>query len=132
MPVQDEATPTAVRAAAVLVALQGVALVALSSVYVVEIIVGEPNNRGSALFGALIGFMFGATLLAAARGLVRGKRRAYAPSVLIELIAVPVGIGFIQSDRPLIAAGVIAPSIVVLALLIGTPGGRSLVDGARD
>jgi hypothetical protein len=80
------------------------------------------------LFGAAIGLLFGATLVAAGRGLARRKRPAYSPTVLIELIAVPVGIGLIQGNQPLIAVAVLVPSIVVLSLLLGTPGGRSVID----
>ena len=37
-----------------------------------------------------------------------------------------VGIGMIQGGQPLLAIAVLVPSLVVLALLVGTPGGRSV------
>jgi hypothetical protein len=120
-------TPITLRVAAVLVGLEGVTLVGVSLVYAGFILVGEPHNRALALFGAGIGLAFGATLVAAGRGLGRRQRPAYSPTLLIELLAVPVGVGLIQGNQPLIAIAVLVPSIAVLALLIGTPGGRSVL-----
>ncbi|MDX6287546.1 MAG: hypothetical protein QOG53_3031 [Frankiales bacterium] len=125
-------TPLAVRVAASLVALQGVALVAGSLTYAGFLIAGEPDNRGLALFGAAIGLLFGGTLVAAARGLSHRRRPAYSPTVLIELLSIPVGIGLIQSERPAVAVAVLVPSVLVLGLLIGTPGGRSVLAGEVD
>jgi hypothetical protein len=121
-------TPVTLRVAAVMVAVEGVALVGVSLSYAGFIVVGEPHNRGLALFGAAIGVLFGGTLIAAARGLAQRKRAAYSPTLLIELLAVPVGIGLIQGKQQLIATAVLVPSVVVLALLLGTPGGRSVID----
>jgi hypothetical protein len=123
--------PLTLRVAAVFVAVEGVALVGVSLSYAGFLVVGRPHNRGLALFGAAIGVLFGATLIAAARGLARLKRAAYSPTVLIELLAVPVGIGLIQGKQALIAVAVLVPSIVVLVLLIGTPGGRSVVESGE-
>jgi hypothetical protein len=50
--------------------------------------------------------------------------------LLTQLIAIPVGIGLVQGHRAWIAACVLAPSVVVLALLLFTPGGRSVVTNA--
>jgi hypothetical protein len=73
--------------------------------------------------------LFGAGLFVASRGLRNRRRAAYSPILLAQLIALPVGIGLVQGGRPAIAAAVLTPSIVVLVILILTPGGRSVVSG---
>src|SRR3954464_14938466 len=115
--------------AATIVAVQGIALVALALSYVGLIIVGDPHNRGLALFGAGLGLAFGVGLSVASRGLRRGRRAAYSPILLAQIIGIPVGIGLVQGHRPLIAVAVLAPCVVVLALLLFTPSGRSVVAG---
>src|SRR5438046_2697700 len=99
----DDSRPGPLRWSAWVVGVQGVALVALALVYAVFILFGDPDRPGLALFGASIGLIFGVALLLAARGLLRGRRAAYSPIVLAELIAVPVGIGMIQGGQPLLA-----------------------------
>jgi hypothetical protein len=115
-----------VRVAADIVAVEGAALVALSLSYVGLLLAAHPHNRGLALFGAALGLLFGFAMLVAARGLRQMRRPAYSPIVLVQLIAVPVGIGLIQGHRAVIAVAVLAPSVVVLALLMFTPAGRSV------
>jgi hypothetical protein len=114
------------RIAAALVGAQGVALVLISVVYAGSLVVGSPHNRGLALFGALLGLLGGVGLVLAARGVAHRRRASYAPVLLTEVIAVPVGIGLIQGGLPLIAVAVLAPAAVVLAMLLGTPAGRAL------
>lgn len=116
-------------AAATLVAAEGLALLGLSLAYAGLILVGHPHNRALALFGAGLGVLFGAGLFVAGRGLGNRRRAAYSPSLLAQIIAVPVGIGLVQGHRPVIAAAVLAPAVVVLALLLFTAGGRSVVSG---
>jgi hypothetical protein len=124
--------PRSVMIAAAIVAAEGVAIVALALAYVVLIITGTPHNRGLALFGAALGLLLGGGLLVASRGLRACRRAAYSPILLIQIIAVPVGIGFVQGHRPWIAVPVLVPSIVVLVILLFTPGGRSVVANATD
>ena len=115
--------------AASIVAVEGVALVALALSYVGLILVGDPHNRGLALFGAALGLAFGVGLFLASRGLRKGRRAAYSPILLAQIIAIPVGIGLVQGHRALIAVAVLVPSAVVLVLLLFTPSGRSVVAG---
>jgi hypothetical protein len=132
MAATDLALPRSLRVAAAVVAAEGTALVALAVGYAGFIVFGDPDRRGLALFGASIGLIFGLALVIAARGLHRRKRAAYSPVVLLQLLALPVGIGLIQGGQPWIAIAVLVPSVVVLALLVGTPGGRSVHEGPVD
>src|SRR3954463_3342029 len=121
--------PRVLLVASSIVALEGAALVALALSYVGLILVGDPHNRGLALFGAGLGLAFGAGLFLASRGLRRGRRAAYSPILLAQIIAIPVGVGLVQGHRAPIAVAVLLPSAVVLALLLFTPSGRSVVAG---
>src|SRR3954449_3745823 len=94
-------------AAATIVAVEGVALIGLSLSYAGLILTGHPHNRGLALFGAGLGVLFGAALVLASRGLRNRRRAAYSPSLLAQLIAVPVGIGLVQGHRIAIAVAVL-------------------------
>src|SRR5437764_15279957 len=110
--------PRVLRIAAAIVAVEGAALVALALSYVGLILVARPHNRGLALFGAALGLAFGLGLLAASRGLRGFRRAAYSPILIAQIIAVPVGIGLVQGHRAGIAVAVLAPSVVVLVLLL--------------
>src|SRR3954454_951195 len=124
--------PRAVSIAAMIVTVEGAAIVALALSYVGLILAATPHNRGLALFGAALGLVLGLGLLVASRGLRACRRAAYSPILLTQIIAVPVGIGLVQGHRAWIAALVLVPSVVVLALLLFTPGGRSVVANAAD
>jgi hypothetical protein len=128
----DTRRPRSVGIAAAIVGAEGVAIVGLALAYVGLILVGTPHNRGLALFGAALGLLLGAGLLVASRGLRACRRAAYSPILLTQLIAVPVGIGLVQGHRAWIAVLVLVPSVVVLALLLFTPGGRSVVANVTD
>ena len=129
---QDVRRPRAISIAAWIVAVEGVAIVALALSYVGLIFTATPHNRGLALFGALLGLLLGGGLLVASRGLRACRRAAYSPILLTQLIAVPVGIGLVQGHRAWIAVLVLVPSVVVLVLLLFTPGGRSVVTNTAD
>jgi hypothetical protein len=121
--------PRVVHIAAGIVTAEGGALVALSLSYAGLILAARPHNRALALFGAVLGLLAGLAMLAAARGLRQMRRASYSPIVLVQLLAVPVGIGLVQGHRPLIAVAVLLPSVIVLALLMFTPAGRSVLTG---
>jgi len=124
--------PRAVLVAGSIVMAQGVGLVALALSYVGLILAGHPHNRGLALFGAALGLLAGSALFLAGRALRACRRAAYSPILLAQIIAIPIGIGLVQGHRPAIAAAVLAPSAVVLVLILFTPGGRSVVSRDLD
>jgi len=116
------------RVAAWLVAAEGVALVALGVAAVVLIFVAEAHDRDSAALTAVFALAFGAGLLLAGWRLAGFRRAAYAPVVLMQVLAIPVGISLMQAERVGIALSVLIPAIAVLALLLGTRGGRAVLE----
>ncbi|MHB2022491.1 MAG: hypothetical protein ACYCO3_04050 [Mycobacteriales bacterium] len=116
--------PAPLRCAAGLVALQGAALAVVCLVFLVDIFVGRPNDRATALFGAALGLFTAAVLIGLARPLQRGRRFARTPVVLIDLLALPVGAGLVQGARFGYAVCVILPALLTLALL-AAPSARA-------
>jgi hypothetical protein len=116
------------RVAAWLVAAEGVALMALGVTAIVLIFVAEPHDRGSAALTAVFALAFGVVLLLAGRRLAGFRRAAYAPVVLLQLLAIPVGISLVQAERIGIAVSVLVPAVAVLVLLLGTRGGRAVLE----
>ncbi|MDQ1688806.1 MAG: hypothetical protein QOK42_1781 [Frankiaceae bacterium] len=110
------------RLAGPLVLAEGAALLLLCAGYAVSLLVGHPHNRGLALFGALLGGGFGAALVLGGRALRQGKRWAWTPSFLAQLLAVPVGIGLVQGGHGEYGVVVLAPALVTgVLLLAGAP-----------
>jgi hypothetical protein len=114
------------RLVAALVVAEGLALGMLALVYAGFLIAGHPHNRTLALFGAALGLVAGAGLVVAGRALRLGRRAAYSPTLLAQLLAIPVGIGRAQGHQPLAAVAVLLPAVVTIALLVGTRDGRSI------
>ncbi|MBC7375035.1 MAG: hypothetical protein H7323_13690 [Frankiales bacterium] len=87
---------SSVTRAAVLVAAQGLALMALGTAYGVAGAVGDPFDRAATLLEAGLAVLAGSVLLLVARGLqgVRGWSRS--PAVVLQLLALPVGAGLVQ------------------------------------
>jgi hypothetical protein len=102
---------TAVRRAAVLLAVEGVALLVLGIIFTVATATGSPENRGLSYGVAGFAVAGGAVLLLLARAVDRRQGWARSPAVVLQLLAVPVGIGFLQGGHW--AAGV--PILLVAA-----------------
>ena len=84
--------------AALLVAGEAGALTLLGVAYAVAGVVGEPFDRTATLLEAGFAVVVGLLLLAVARGLhqVRGWSRS--PAVVLQLLALPVGVGLVQGQ----------------------------------
>ena len=82
--------------AASLVALEGAALVVLGVGYGVAGVVGEPFDRTAALLEAGFAVLAGVLVLLVARGLARVAGWARSPAVVLQLLALPVGVGLVQ------------------------------------
>lgn len=116
--------PIQVRRAAAVVLVEGVGLVLLCAFYGGRVLLGRPENRALALSGAGMGLAAGATIVLLGRALSRGRHAAASPVLLAQLLSLPVGVGLLQGHLPLFGAAVLLPAVVVLALLVGTAGGR--------
>ena len=78
--------------AALLVALEGLALVVLGVVYAVAGLRGDAESRTGAELGALLIAGSGALLLLVARGLHRRRGWARSPAVAVQLLAFLTGL----------------------------------------
>lgn len=97
--------------------MQGSALGAVCIIFLGDAIAGRPHDRGTAVFGAALGLLTAGLLVGLARPLQRGRRFARTPVILIDLLALPVGVGFVQASRFLYAGAVIVPALLTLGLL---------------
>ncbi|CAA9343835.1 MAG: hypothetical protein AVDCRST_MAG07-2559 [uncultured Frankineae bacterium] len=114
--------------AAALVALEGVALAVLGTVYGVAGVVGEPLDRTATLIEAGFAVVAGVLLLLVARGLARVRGWSRAPAVVAQLLALPVGVGLVQGRVWVAAVPVLLLALGVLQALT-TPQARRAFRG---
>lgn len=111
------------RRAAGLVAGEGAALVLLGLGYGTAAVVGEPFDRAGALLEAGVIALAGALVLLVARGLWRTAGWSRSPAVVLQLLALPVGVGLVQGQVWYAAVPVLLLAGSVLYLL-ATPQAR--------
>lgn len=109
--------------AALLVGVEGSALLALGIGYGVAGLVGDPFDRTATLLEAAIAVLAGGLVLVVAVGLghVRGWSRS--PAVVLQLLALPVGVGLAQGQVWAAAVPVLGLAALVLHQL-ATPEAR--------
>ena len=123
--------PRPVLAAAVLVTVEGAALLVLAVVNVVLTALDDAGSVPLALAGALLLAIFGGALLLLARALRALKPPARSPVVAVQIVALPVGWTLASTNgRPEIGVPVLVLAITVLVLLFATAGARDAL--ARD
>lgn len=122
--------PGTVRAAALLVAAEGAALLVLGAVEALSTVLGDPADTGGALVTAAFAALGGVLLLLLARAVGRLRTAARSPVVVVQLLALPIGLNLIgPSGRPEFGLPVLLLAVAVLVLL-GTPAARAAL--ARD
>jgi hypothetical protein len=122
------APPSGVRAAAVIVLLEAVALAVTALVLLVLAFVHTTTRLWAAV--AIVGFaLLGAVLLAlCAHGLLRLRPSSRSPVILMQLLAVPVGYSLaVQAGRTLVGLPILGAAIAVLVLLM-LPSSRQALD----
>ena len=107
--------------AAVLVALEGVALVVLGVVYAVAGLRGDAESRVGAAMGALLIAASGALLLLVARGLHRRRGWARSPAVAVQLLAFLTGLSLAPTGVAPAAFLTMAVAATVLYSLFSGP-----------
>lgn len=100
--------------AALLVAVEAVALAVLGVGYGVAALAGKPFDRTAALLEAAFAVLAGLLLLLLARGLARAAGWSRAPTVVLQLLAIPVGVGLVQGRVWYAALPVLALATAVL------------------
>jgi hypothetical protein len=87
---------SALRRGAVLLAVEGVALLLVGLVDAVATAIGSPNDRALSFVVAGFAAGTGALLLLLARSIDRRRGWARSPAVVLQLLALPVGVGLLQ------------------------------------
>ncbi len=123
---EEGGAPRPVRLAAGLVAVEGVALLALAAVEVISALVGDPASVSLALVTAAFAAAAGALLVWLARKLVELRDVARTPVVVLQLIALPIGWNLVgTAGRPELGLPVLLLAVAVLSLLFGSEEART-------
>ncbi|MFH8593515.1 hypothetical protein [Streptomyces rimosus] len=126
--------PGRIGAAAVLTAVEGLALAALGVYMLVVGLAGSPDSPRQAEMGGLTVLALAALPLVAARGLWLRRRWSRGPSLITQIVAFPVAWTLVNGGGALIAAGIglAVVAIVVLALLVNPTATEALGIAPRD
>ena len=95
-------------------AVEGGALVVLGVAYGVAGVVRQPFDRTATLLEAAFAVLAGVLVLLVARGLARVQGWSQAPAVVVQLLALPVGVGLVQGRVWLAAVPVLLLACGVL------------------
>jgi hypothetical protein len=118
--------PRPVRLAAALVAVEGVALLALAVLEAVSTVLSDAASVSLALVTAAFAAAGGLLLLWLARALTGLRRAARTPVVVLQLIMLPIGWNLVgSSGRPELGVPVLLLAVAVLGLLFGSEEARA-------
>ncbi|HEX5494887.1 MAG TPA: hypothetical protein VFX70_09975 [Mycobacteriales bacterium] len=121
-------SPRPVRLAALVAAVEGLALVGLAAFFLVELAVSTPTDTGAALTGAGFELLGGVLLLMVARGLHQARRWSRSPSVVLQVVSLPVGYTLaFQAGQPWWGLPVLVLAVAELYFLF-TPEARRAFD----
>ncbi|MET9788376.1 hypothetical protein [Streptomyces canus] len=104
--------------AAVLAALEGLALVVGGAWMLVEGVAGDPDDRQSAVTGGVTLIVLALLPLLAARGLLARRSWSRGPAVITQIMALPVAYNLLQADSVAIPAGIALAVVAVAALIL--------------
>jgi peptidoglycan/LPS O-acetylase OafA/YrhL len=112
------------RTAAALTLLEALVVLGFAVFYVYEMVTGATDDlTRAATSGALI-LVFGIALLALARAWARASQWARTPTVLWNVLLLPVAWSLHESDRDPVALAVGAVAVASIAAAIASPGRR--------
>ncbi|WP_411101951.1 hypothetical protein [Streptomyces sp. cmx-4-9] len=128
------ALPRRLTAAAVVTALQGLALAGLGVHVLVEGLTGDPDSVRQAETGGITLLALAALPLVAARGLRLGRRWSRGPALITQLMALPVAWTLFRSGGAMTAAAVALAlsAVAVGALLVNPTATEALGIGPAD
>lgn len=104
--------------AAVLAALEGLALVVGGAWMLVEGLAGDPDDRQSAVTGGVTLIVLALLPLLAARGLLARRSWSRGLTVITQIMALPVAYNLLQADSVAIPAGIALAVVAVTALIL--------------
>ncbi|MEG8278070.1 hypothetical protein [Streptomyces sp. AHA2] len=104
--------------AALLAALEGLALV-VGGVWILVLgLGGHPDDRQQAVTGGITLVMLALLPLLAARGLLARRSWSRGPAVITQLLALPVAYNLLQADSMAIPGGIALAVVAVAALVL--------------
>jgi hypothetical protein len=109
--------------AALLLGVEGVGIAVVGAVYAVVGVVGEPEDRFATVLAGGCTVLAGVLVLLVARGVGGVRLWARSPAVVLQLLALPVGLGLVQGHVWAAAAVVLGLAGAVLYQL-ATPQAR--------
>lgn len=126
--------PRRLTAAAVLTGLEGLALAALGVYMLVDGLTGAPDSPQQAEMGGITLIVLALLPLLAARGLWLRRRWSRGPSLITQIVALPVAWTLINAGGALLAGGVVlgVVALLVLGLLINPTATEALGIGPRE
>ncbi|MEV7193398.1 hypothetical protein AB0N81_16565 [Streptomyces sp. NPDC093510] len=110
--------PARVTAAAVLVALEGVALLVGGVYMLVMGLAGSPDDPRTAATGGVTLIVLALLPLLAARGLLKLRRWSRGPAIITQVMALPVAWQMLQADSAAIPAGIALAAAAVASLVL--------------
>lgn len=114
--------PAQLTAVAILVALEGLALVALGAWWGYEALYGAPTDQNLAIMLAAFVALAGALLIRMAMALIKLDVWPRAPLIVLNLPAIPIGFSVaFRAGNEAVGMAVIATAIAVIALLFSKP-----------
>lgn len=128
------ALPGRLTAAAVLTALEGLALAGLGVYMLFVGIAGDPDSAQQAETGGITLLALAALPLVAARGLRLGRRWSRGPALITQLMAMPVAWTLYTTGGAMIAAGaaLAVAAVAVTALLVNPTATEALGIGPGE
>ncbi|MER0482566.1 hypothetical protein ABR737_30240 [Streptomyces sp. Edi2] len=126
--------PARLSAAAALTAVEGLALAALGGYMLFIGLAGSPDSPQQAEMGGLTVLALAVLPLVAARGLWLRRRWSRGPSLITQIVALPVAWTLVHGGGALIAAGIglAVAALVVLVLLVNPTATEALGIGPRE
>ena len=112
---------TAHRLAGVLTALEGLVLVGFAVFYVIEMASGATDNLSRAAVSTVLIAVFAVGLLVLARGWFTPAGWPKTPTVLWNVLLLPVAWSLRDGDRPLIALAVGAVALTSIVAAVAAP-----------
>lgn len=117
-------TPRSLRQAALLTAVEGVAIIGGGGFWLVRSVLDAPSNLGASLAGAVFAILAGLLLLRLALGISRVEGWSRSPLVALQIVFLPVGFTLaFQADQPVYGVPVLVLCLSILYLLF-TPESR--------
>jgi crotonobetainyl-CoA:carnitine CoA-transferase CaiB-like acyl-CoA transferase len=120
--------PRQLQVAVAIIALEAVALVAVALLLVGKTLTGHPDSVGRALLDAAFALLGALVLGLCALGLRRGRPAARTPTVVLQLLAIPVSYSLaFQAGRVGYGAPILVAALATLYLLF-TPPVRAVLE----